>query len=341
MTRFVARRLVIAVVQVAAITIAVFLLIRALPADPVATRVGFNASPDVYRKAKSDLGLDRSTLSQLGTYLGGSSSERGLLAGNLGTSWASGSTVASEIGDSLPVTLELISLSFLLAGAIAIPLGMRTARRPGKALDKAVFGYGLFAGAAPEFWWGLMLVFVFYFKLGWAPAPLGRLSPQLQAPTQRTGAILVDSLLAGRLDAFWDGLKHLVLPVVTLAFILSGPIMKMVRQSTTRVLGSDFVLYAQAAGLPPRQVSRSTLRAAFGPVLTLIGILYGFMLGGAVLVESVFSLGGLGQYSVKSVLEFNYPSIQGVVLVITVLSLVIYLVLDVLLAMLDPRARQR
>ena len=163
----------------------------------------------------------------------------------------------------------------------------------------------------------------------------------MNAPTVRTGAILIDSLLAGQLSTFWDGLKHLVLPVATLAFILSGPIMKMVRQSMSRVLGSDFVLYAHAAGLPPGQVSRATLRAAFGPVLTICGILYGFMLGGAVLVESVFSLGGLGQYSVKSVLQLDYPAIQGVVLVITLLSLVIYLVLDVLLALLDPRARQR
>jgi ABC-type dipeptide/oligopeptide/nickel transport system permease component len=132
-------------------------------------------------------------------------------------------------------------------------------------------------------------------------------------------------------------LRYLALPVLTLGFVLSGPIIKMVRENTARALRSDFILYARAAGLPPETVARDAARAAFAPSMTLIGALFSFMIGGAVLVETIFSLGGLGQYAVRSVLAFDYPAIQAVVLVISALSLVIYLLLDLAYAALDPR----
>jgi ABC-type dipeptide/oligopeptide/nickel transport system permease component len=152
-----------------------------------------------------------------------------------------------------------------------------------------------------------------------------------------TGFMLIDTLLAGSPHKFAEALHHLMLPVGVLAFILSGPIIKMIRQNMARALQSDFVLYANAAGLPKRRVARYALRAAMAPSITLIGILYGFMLSGAVLVETVFSLGGLGQYAVRSVLAFDYPAIQGVVLVITAISLFVYLMLDLVHAVIDPR----
>lgn len=334
--RYIFRRFLIGLVQLSGLTIAVFFLIRLLPADPVSRLVGMNASPEAYAQAERQLGLDRPVMTQLTGYLGFGEAP-GLLQGSLGESWVTGTPVTAEIGQYLPVTLELITLGFLAAFVIAVPVGMLSALRPGGKADKGVFLYSLFAGSQPEFWWRLLFVYVFYYQLGWAPPPLGRLSPISTPPDMVTGFILIDSILGGSPAKFLEAAHHLMLPVAVLAFILSGPIIKMVRQNMARALQSDFVLYANAAGLPRALVARYALRAAMAPSLTLIGILYGFMLSGAVLVETVFSLGGIGQYAVRSVLAFDYPAIQGVVLVITAISLVVYLALDLMHAAIDPR----
>lgn len=336
--RYIARRVLIGVLQLIGLTIAVFFLIRLLPADPVSRLVGMNASEQAYAQAAAQLGVDRPILEQLATYLGFNPDiAPGILQGTLGTSWVTNTPILSEIGAYLPVTLELITLGFVLAFLVAVPVGMLGALNPGGRADKGVFLYSLFAGSQPEFWWGLLFVYVFFYQLGIAPPPLGRLSPMTTPPDAITGFMLIDTLLAGRPDKFLEALHHLMLPVIVLAFILSGPIIKMVRQNMLRALQSDFVLYANAVGLPKKRVARYALRAAMAPSMTLIGILYGFMLSGAVLIESVFSLGGIGQYAVRSVLAFDYPAIQGVVLVITAISLLVYLLLDLIHAAIDPR----
>lgn len=336
--RYIARRVLIGVLQLIGLTVAVFFLIRLLPADPVSRLVGMNASPEAYAQAAAQLGVDRPVLQQLATYLGFTPEiAPGILQGTLGVSWVTNTPILSEIGSFLPVTLELITLGFLVAFVVAVPVGMLGALNPGGRADKGVFLYSLFAGSQPEFWWGLLFVYVFFYQLGVAPPPLGRLSPMTSPPDFVTGFMLIDTLLAGRPDKFVEALHHLMLPVAVLAFILSGPIIKMVRQNMLRALQSDFVLYANAIGLPKKRVARYALRAAMAPSMTLIGILYGFMLSGAVLVESVFSLGGIGQYAVRSVLAFDYPAIQGVVLVITAISLLVYLALDLIHAAIDPR----
>ena len=336
MGRFVLRRLVTALVQLAGLALVVFFAIRFLPADPVARLVGQNASPEAYQSSRHALGLDQPVLEQFGRYLGVYGST-GLLEGNLGRSWVTGDPIAQEIARTLPITLELITISFVLAFLLSVPLGMLCALRPGGPADKLTFGYSLFAGSQPEFWWGLLFIYVFFAVLGWAPPPLGRLTPMLTAPPSVTGFITIDSLLAGNLVAFRDGVHHLALPVLTKVFVLSGPIVKMVWQNMVRVMASDFVLYAQACGLPPRRIALIALKNALVPSLTLLGVLYGYILGGAVLIETVFSLGGIGQYAVSSVLNFDYPAIQAVVLVIAMISLFVYLALDVVHALLDRR----
>lgn len=337
MLSFIARRLATSLVQLLGLALVVFFAIRMLPADPVARLVGQNASPEAYASSKHALGLDRPVLVQLGDYLGVIPGAHGLLEGDLGRSWVSGDPVASDIGRTLPVTIELITISFVLAFFISVPLGMLCALRPGGIADRLTFSYSLFAGSQPEFWWGLLFIFVFFAVLGWAPPPLGRLDPMLSPPHAVTGFITVDSLLAGNMITLRDGVHHLMLPVLTKVFVLSGPIVKMVRQNMVRVLGSDYVLYAQASGLSPSRIATIALKNALVPALTLLGVLYGYILGGAVLIETVFSLGGIGQYAVRSVLAFDYPAIQAVVLVIAAISLFVYLALDVVHAMLDPR----
>jgi ABC-type dipeptide/oligopeptide/nickel transport system permease component len=338
LVRYIAKRLGLGILQLIGLVIGVFFIIRLLPADPVARLVGMNASPQAYAQAAHQLGLDRPLLSQLAIYLGFEPSvQPGLLQGSLGASWVTDSLVMSEIAQYLPVTITLVTLSFLLVLIVAVPIGMLGALNPGGRTDKGVFIYSLFAGSQPEFWWGLLFVYIFFFRLGIAPAPLGSLSPMTDPPAPITGFLLIDSLLEGQWSVFVEALDHLMLPVVTLAFVLSGPIIKMVRQNMLRALRSDFVLYADCVGLPRNIIARYALRAAMAPSMTLIGILYGFMLGGAVLVENVFSLGGIGQYAVRAVLAFDYPVIQGVVLVITAISLLVYLALDLFHAAIDPR----
>lgn len=331
MLRFLLRRLGIGVVQLALLIVAVFFLIRMLPADPVARFVGLNASPEAYAVAKANLGLDRPLGTQFAAYVSG------LFHGDLGRSWVSGSSVAEEIGQYLPVTLELILFGFALATAIAVPVGAWAALRPGGTTDRGVLIYGLFAGSQPEFTWGLMFILIFFVQLGIAPGPVGRLSPLTDPPAFVTGFLTVDAIIAGKPGLLVEALRYLALPVLTLAFVVSGPIIKMVRLNMGSALAADYTLYASAAGLPERTVAREALRAAIAPSLTIIGVLFGFMIGGAVLVETIFSLGGIGQYAVRSILAFDYPAIQGVVLVVSAISLLVYLLLDLAQAALDPR----
>ncbi len=334
---YIGRRIAVSVVQLLGLVVVVFFLIRLMPADPVARLVGLNASKEAYAQAAHSLGLDQPLLTQFLRYFGLDGRGDGLLEGHLGISWVTNAPVLDEIGQTLPVTIQLLTISFLITLCLAVPIGIAAASRPGGALDRAVFVYGLFGGSQPEFWWGLMFVFVFFFQLGLAPAPLGLVDPMTTPAAPLTGFILIDSLLRGDFATLGDVLWHLALPTLTLVFILSGPIIKMVRQNMIRALGSDFILYARAAGLSEGTVTRYAFRIALAPALTLVGILYGVMLGGAVLVETVFSLGGIGQYAVRAVLAFDYPAIQGVVLVITSISLGIYLVLDLVYAVIDPR----
>lgn len=333
---FVLRRLAVGAVQLAVLVVAVFFLIRLLPADPVARFVGMNSSPEAYAAAQARLGLDRPVAEQFAAYLG-LGGAAGLLQGELGRSWVTGASVGTEIGAYLPVTLELITAAFLVALLVGVPVGVLGAIRPGGVADKGTLAYGLFAGSQPEFMWALVFIYLFFVVLGVAPGPIGRLSPLAEAPVPITGAVTVDALLRGDLRLAGESLAYLALPVLTLAFVLSGPIIKMVRENVRRALESEYVFYARASGLPERVIASYALRAAFAPALTLIGVLYAFMIGGAVLVENVFSFTGIGQYAIRSILAFDYPAIQGVVLTIAGFSLAVYLVIDVLHALLDPR----
>lgn len=330
LTRYVVRRALTVIPQVFAITILVWFLIRLMPADPVARLVGMLGSDEAYAQAARSLGLDQPLLTQFWEFA------TGIVRGDLGESWVSNESVTGEIFNRFPITLQLIVMSFGIALLIGVPLGMVTAVREGGLLDRSVFAYGLFAGSQPEFWWGLMFSFLFAYEFGIFPAPIGLTTSGI---ADITGFSMLDALLSGDLSAFWDVLSYYLLPSLTLAFVLTGPIIKQVRQNATRVHGSDFILYARAAGLPRSKVLSYTMRNTLAPVVTLVGILFGFMLGGAVLIETVFSLNGLGQYAVQRTLQLDYPAIQGIVLVMTTFALLVYLAMDILYAVIDPRIR--
>jgi ABC-type dipeptide/oligopeptide/nickel transport system permease component len=338
---FIARRLLILMFQMIGLSLAVFITIRLLPADPVARLVGMNASRDSYEQASHALGLDRSLPQQLGNYLGihSDTGQRGILQGDFGHSWSTTEPVLDELAAALPVTLELVTWAMALSLLIAIPLGLASARKPGGVADRIAIGWGLFAGAQPDYWWGLLFLYVFFFLLGIAPPPMGRLDPIMMEPHAITGFMTIDTLLAGDISGFFSALHHLMLPVLTLVFGVSGAMVKMVRSSTMRVLESDYILYARASGLSEKQVARYALRAALTPTVTLLGIFYGIMVSSVVAVEIIFSLEGIGQYAVRAVLNFDYPAIEGTVIAVALVSLFIYLALDILHVFLDPRIR--
>jgi peptide/nickel transport system permease protein len=332
-TAYTTRRFVILLGQAAAILTATFVFVRLLPGDPVAAALGSLATQEQLDSLREQFGFDEPILTQYWIYL------QGFVHGDLGTSWYTAQSVLSDLQHRFPSTLELVSLSLIIALLIGVPLGLLLAIRPGGVLDRGAFGYSMFAGALPEFWWGLILIFVFFLHLGWFPAPLGRLSAGAEPPDHVTGMYVVDSLLTANWPALKDSVSHLVLPVVTLVVVICGPIMKMTRESMIRVLESDHVLYARSLGLSPTTVARRALREALPPIVTLIGISYGYLLGGAVLVETVYSWGGAGQYAVLAISNSDYAAIQGIVLFAALFSLAVYFVVDVIHYVLDPRLR--
>jgi ABC-type dipeptide/oligopeptide/nickel transport system permease component len=330
---YVLRRLLLLIPQVLGVTTLVFILVRLLPGDPAYLIAGSLATQDVINSVREQLGLNRPIWEQYLIYVGN------VLRGDFGRSWLTSSQVSQDILQRFPATLELITLALILAFCIALPLGMMTALKPGGIADRIASVYGMLAGAMPDFWWALVLVFVLFGKLQVVPAPIGRIDIAISPPPQVTGLYTIDSILAANWEALQSSLAHLALPAFTLAFVYAGPILKMTRATMSQVLLSNFIMYARASGLPSSTVTRYALRNALLPVITMTGITYGYLIGGAVLIEQIFAWGGLGQYAVQAITSSDYLAVSGVVLATTIFSLLIYLTVDLLYLAVDPRIR--
>jgi ABC-type dipeptide/oligopeptide/nickel transport system permease component len=330
---YIGRRLLFVGPQLLGILLVSFLLLKLIPGDPAVMMLGPFATDEGLARLRGELGLDRSLVEQFGIYLWR------VLQGDLGTSWQTTMPVTSDLAQRFPATLELVTLSLLLAMAIGIPLGVAGARRRSGFLRKLADYYGLVAGALPDFWFGLVLIFVLYTILGVAPAPLGRIDFTVVPPPDLTGSLLIDSLISGNWAALRNAAGHLILPVLTLGLIYAAPILKMTQSTMERMLDADFSRYAEMCGLPRRVVVRKALRNSLPSVITIVSVLYGFLIGGAVLVEIVFSWGGAGQYAVQGVLNADLNPVLGFVLYSAILSLVIYLIVDLIYFGLDPRTR--
>ena len=332
-TGFLLKRLALLLPQLLLVVVAAFLLLRLLPVDPVTQRVGIFGTEESRVVVREELGLDGSIGGQLGDFL------RGVVVLDFGEAWTTGDPVFDEIAHRFPVTLQLIVIAFTLAILIAIPVALHVAQRAGGKAEKLTTAYALFAGAQPDFWWGLFFIYLFFFVLGLAPPPIGLLDLTLVQPDGPTQFVLLDSLVRGEFEVFISALKHLALPVITLTFVLTGPILKIMRQAAIDVYASDYILYANAAGFSRRRKRRIILRNSLAPTLTVTGILFGFALGGAVIIESVFSLNGMGRYALERTLAVDFPAIQAAVIVMSAFVLVIYLALDLMYALLDPRVK--
>jgi ABC-type dipeptide/oligopeptide/nickel transport system permease component len=328
---FAAKRLLLTIPQLFVVSVIVFFLIRLLPGDPSYTLAGPYASPDRIAEVRQGLGLDEPIISQYIQYLGR------VFAGDFGTSWRTSQPVLADIQQRLPATLELVFAAVLLSILIGVPLGVAVAAAKGGVLERIVFFYGMLAGSLPDFWIGLLLILVFFYLLGWAPAPLGQLDFAVSTPDHVTGAYALDALLTGNWEALGSASAQLVLPVLTLVLVYMPLVLKTARSAMEEMLESHFVLQARASGLPRSVQLRYALRNALPPVVTVVGIEFWFLLGGAVLVETIFAWGGLGQYAVESVINSDYAPVQAVVLVTAFFTTLVFLVVDLLYHLLDPR----
>ena len=332
--RLVGQRLLLAGFAAWGVLTITFVVSRVLPADPIALLAGPHASEEVSRGIRSSLGLDQPLPAQYLKYLSGA------VRGDLGRSFRTGQPVLADLGARFPATLELVLTSGLLGLAVAVPLGMITAVWRGRWPDYLGRGLTLLGVAVPSFWLGLVLVYLLFFQVRIFPAPVGRLPLDQPPPPGVSGLLLVDSLLAGQIGVFWSALGQLALPAVTLGFVILGPIARVLRASMLEVLGADYVRTARAMGIPERRVlGHHALRNALLPTLTVAGTLFGNLLGGAVLVETVFSWPGLGRYVVDAIQVSDYASIQGFVLLASVLYVAVFQTVEVLYALLDPRIR--
>jgi peptide/nickel transport system permease protein len=332
MLRLVLRRLLSALPNLAGVVVISFLLTRALPGDPAAYFAGAAATQEAVAQVRAALGLDKSLPEQFLLYLGA------LARGDFGLSLSTGQPVLQELLARLPASLELVLIALVLACAVAIPLGVAAASRPGSWVDQACRVVTTAGVSLPTFFTGLLLAYVFYFLLGWAPAPLGRLDPMFSPPPAVTGLYLVDALLVGDAALWWACARQLVLPTLSMAIFVLAPIARMTRASMLQVLSSDFVRTARASGLSTTTVHiRYALHNALLPVLTTLGMVFGFMLGSSVIVEKVFGWPGAGSYAIDALTASDYAPVQGFVLAMGVLFVLLNLLVDLLYTLVDPR----
>ncbi|GAB4385987.1 MAG: ABC transporter permease [Elainellaceae cyanobacterium] len=331
--KVIGQRVAGAIPSVIGVVIVTFILTRALPGDPAAFFAGPAATPEAIAEIRRTLGLDRSLPEQFFRYLGD------LFQGDLGMSLTTGQTVVYDLMTRLPASLELTIAGLLLAIALALPLGILAATRPNSWIDHGVRLLATAGVSLPTFFTGLFLVYLLYFRLGIAPAPLGRLDILYSAPPHVTGFYLIDSLLAGDLATFGAALAQLALPAVTLGLFALAPLARVTRAAMLGVLSSDFIRTARASGLPPRQVLFGyAFRNAMLPVITTLGIVFSFLLGANILVEKVFAWPGIGSYAVEALVASDYAPVQGFVLTMALLYVVLNLLIDLLYVVIDPRA---
>jgi ABC-type dipeptide/oligopeptide/nickel transport system permease component len=332
--RALARRLVTIVPTLIGVVIVTFLLTRVLPGDPAAYFAGPTADQASIEQIRTALGLDRPLPVQFAAYV------KDLATGNLGNALSTGQPVLSELAARLPASAELTLCALILSMAVAIPLGILAAVREGSFVDHACRVVTTAGVSLPVFFTGLLFVYVFYYLLGWAPAPVGRLDVYLSEPPRITGFLTLDSLLAGDLEVFRAALAQLALPAATLALFSLAPIARMTRASMLSVLSSEFVRTARAAGLRPRTVVLTyAFRNAMLPVVTTLGMVFSFLLGANVLVEKVFAWPGIGSFAVEALIQSDYAPVQGFVLAMALLYVALNLAIDLIYGLIDPRVR--
>ena len=329
----VGRRLLASLPALLGVVVVTFVLMRILPGDPaVFFASGPGAGREEIEEVRRRMGLDQPVPVQLVRYLGD------VATGDLGRSMTTGQPVVTDIGRRLPASLELTFTALILALACSLPLGVAAALRPGSVIDHAVRMLCTLGVCVPTFVSGLLLIYVFYYVLDWAPDPTARIDIFASPPPGYTGFYLIDYALAGDWEGWRAAASQLALPAVTMALFVLAPLSRMTRASMLAVLGSDFIRTATAMGLPRRRIVVGyALRNALLPVLTITGIVFSTMLGANVLVEKVFSWPGVASYALDALLASDYAPVQAFVLLMAGIFVMVNVLIDVLYGIVDPR----
>ena len=333
MLRFLFTRIGLLIPTFIGVTIAAFALIHIIPGDPILLMAGERGvTPERYEELKQQMGLDLPIWEQYFRYLGN------LAQGDLGQSFYTKKPILDEFMSLFPATLELSLCAIILAVVVGLPLGVIAAVRQGSILDHGVMTVSLAGYSMPIFWWGILLIFLFSGMLGWTPVS-GRIS-LLYYFEPVTGFMLIDSWLSGEKGAFLSALSHLILPTIVLGTIPMAVIARQTRSAMLEVLSEDYVRTARAKGLPPRRViGLHALRNALIPVVTVIGLQVGVLLGGAVLTETIFAWPGIGKWMVESISRRDYPAVQGGLLLIAAIVMIVNLLVDLMYGLINPRIR--
>ena len=333
--RFIGKRLIYLVIMLIGVATLVFILTKLIPGDPVTANLSQRAlsGPDIVAAYKMRYGLDKPLITQYLYYM------RNLLQLDLGTSIRTNNPVLSELERCFPATIELALWSIVIAALFGIFFGIISAIKRNSVTDQIVRAISVTGVSVPSFWLALLVLFFFYYKLQVMPGP-GRLSTAFAPPATVTGLYVIDSLLEGDIPKMLDAIKHLILPSCVLAAFTMGLITRTTRSNLLDVMSTDYIRTAKAKGLSrTRLIVRHALGNALIPVLTVIGLGLGNLLGGMVLVETIFNWPGVGQFAYQSVMSADFPAIIGVALLIALNYMVINTVVDILYGVIDPRVR--
>ena len=333
MTRFIIRRLGGLIFVLFGVSILTFFLAQVVPVDPAASALGSNAREEQIGAYRRKMGLDQPAVVQYANYISR------LVRGDFGVSIRTRRPVIDDLRNFLPATIDLTLAAMLVTVTLGLPLGILAALRRNTWLDGAARLLALAGGAMPIFYIGLVLLGIFYRQLQWLPGP-GRLDSTLQPPAHISGLYVLDSLLTGNWNALRNAAAHLVLPAVTLGAYSTAVLLRMTRASMLEMLGQDYVRTARAKGLAESAViGLHVFKNALPPILTIVGILFGSLLSGAVLTETIFNWPGIGRYATTSVTTLDYPAVMGVTLVAAVIYPIMNTLVDIGYSVIDPRVR--
>jgi len=330
--RYTVRRVLLLVPVLLAAMFITFLLTRIVPGNPIDRVAGPYVSQARRDEMKHLARLDLPFYAQFGLYLGD------LAHGEMGTSYTTAQPVTQDLRDRLPATLELVLFSMFIAVGLGVPIGVISALTRDEWPDQVGRVVSVMGVSLPIFWLALMLLYLFFYQWNIAPAPMGRLPITMSAPNTITGLYTLDALFAGDFDVFRSALAAMILPAIAAGLTAMAPITRMARSSMINALESDYVRTARTLGLPSwRVVMQHAFKNAVPPLLTIVAAVFGFAIGGEVLIEYIFAWPGLGQYAYNAILAGDFPAIQGFILLVTTAYVLIYLVVDVIVAIIDPR----
>ena len=334
MWRYLSKRLLFSLVTIVGIVIIVFFIVRGLPGDAAIVRAGPYANEEKVEQIREAYGFSDPMLVQFKDYM------VGVFTGDLGVSIRTQGDVTTELLERLPASLELAFYAVLLAALIGIPFGIVAAARKGTWVDATARVFAVLGSSMALFWLGLLLIYFLFFRLRWFPGPIDRLAIGTEPPGTITGFYTIDAALRGQFGLMLEAFKYLALPVMTLGLVLAAPILKMVRASMIDALESEHVRTARAIGVPYLQVLfRDGFRNALLPVTTAIGIVFGYMLGGNIILEVLFAWPGVGRYAYSAIQVNDLEALQGFVIVVGILYVMLNVVIDLIYAWIDPRIR--